>query len=185
MSDDPREIVEYEREDGSVRDGIEEEDNKIPAWFTWSFVATIVWGFLYMPYYTLSGWSQEGQYAEQVAAAEARAAAVRAELPQTNPFHGDATAIAEGQEVWNTICVACHKPDGSGLVGPSLVDPYSKYGDDDLALYETVAKGRPGGMPPWEAQLGSQKIWKVLAFMETLPRSEEPGLGAPDFAGGG
>ena len=79
-----------------------------------------------------------------------------------------------------TICVACHKPDGSGLVGPSLIDPYWKYGNSDHVLYETIDKGRPLGMPPWGAQLGSVKIWQVLAYMETLPRTEEPGMGAPE-----
>ena len=79
-----------------------------------------------------------------------------------------------------TTCAACHKPDGSGLVGPSLVDPYWKYGNTDDALYETIDKGRPAGMPPWGTQLGSEKIWKVLAYMETLPQSDEPGVGAPE-----
>jgi cytochrome c oxidase cbb3-type subunit 3 len=83
--------------------------------------------------------------------------------------------------VFATICAVCHKPDGSGLVGPSLVDPYWKYGHDDAALFETVADGRPLGMPPWGAQLGDEKIWKVLAYLETLPRQEAPGVGAPDY----
>jgi cytochrome c oxidase cbb3-type subunit 3 len=83
------------------------------------------------------------------------------------------------------ICAACHKPDGSGLVGPSLVDPYWKYGSSDAELFETVAEGRPMGMPPWKSQLGSEKIWKVLAYMEMLPRSHVPGVGAPDHAAAG
>ena len=45
----------------------------------------------------------------------------------------------------------------SGLVGPSLVDPYWKYGHSDADLFATVAKGRPGGMPAWETQLGSRQ----------------------------
>jgi mono/diheme cytochrome c family protein len=67
-------------------------------------------------------------------------------------------------------------------VGPSLVDPYWKYGHGDAELFETVSAGRPLGMPPWGAQLGDEKIWKVLAYLETLPRSDEPGVGAPDYA---
>lgn len=180
-----REIAELPRAEEPARDGIGEEDNDIPAWWWWTFIATILFAAFYMPYYILSGWSQEGQYAAQVEAAEIQAAAVRASLPTSNPFRGEATAIAEGKQTYDTICAACHKPDGSGLVGPSLVDPYSKYGDDDVALFESVAKGRPGGMPPWEAQLGTDKIWKVLAYMESLPRSDQPGVGAPGVAGPG
>jgi cytochrome c oxidase cbb3-type subunit 3 len=164
-------------------DGIGEEDNPIPGWWWWSFIATVLIAAFYMPYYTLSGWSQEREYAEQVEAAAVVAEAARASLPTANPFTGDAAALAEGKQTWDTICVACHKPDGSGLVGPSLVDPYWKYGSEDTALFETVAKGRPGGMPAWEAQLGTEKIWKVLAYMRSLPQSEQPGMGAPGVAG--
>jgi len=173
------EIAELERPDGSQRDGIGEEDNAIPAWWWWGFVATILFAAFYIPYYTLSGWSQVTQYEAQVAAAAARAEAARAALPDTNPFRGDEAAIAEGAQTFAAICAACHKPDGSGLVGPSLVDPYWKYGSSDPALFESIARGRVGGMPAWEAQLGADKIWKVIAFMETLPRSDVPGVGAP------
>jgi hypothetical protein len=36
-------------------------------------------------------------------------------------------------------------------------------------------------MPPWGPQLGAEKIWKVLAYIETLPKRAEPGVGSPDF----
>jgi cytochrome c oxidase cbb3-type subunit 3 len=179
MSPEEREIPEYARSDQAPRDGIGEEDNPIPAWFNAGFYGLIVVGIVYALYYTLSGWSAVGQYEAEVIVASETAEAVKAALPSENPFRGDRQAIAEGSEVFATICVACHKADGSGLVGPSLVDPYWKYGNSDAELFETVASGRPGGMPPWSAQLGSEKIWKVLAYLETLPKSDEPGLGAP------
>jgi len=162
-----------------VLDGIGEEDNPIPRWFNWTFAATIVWAAFYIPYYLLSGWSAAGQWQAEVSAAEAAVAEVRQELPSENPFRGDPEAIAQGEQTFNTICAACHKPDGTGLVGPSLVDPYWKYGKDDASLYQTVAEGRPAGMPPWSSQLGRDEIWQVLAYMETLPKTDEPGVGAP------
>ena len=175
------EIAERPAPGEPIRDGIGEEDHPIPAWFNVTFAASIVFALIYAPYFMLSGWSSAGQWAEDVVAAEARVAAVRATLPTTNPYRGDPEAIAEGQQVFATICAACHKPDGTGLVGPSLVDAYSKYGESDEALYQTVADGRPAGMPAWGTQLGSEKIWKSLAYMETLPRSDAPGIGAPDY----
>jgi cytochrome c oxidase cbb3-type subunit 3 len=175
------EIAEYELPGADARDGIGEEDNPIPKWFTISFFATIVFACFYAPYYLFSGWSQVSQYEAEVEVAEAHAAKVRAAMPTTNPYRGDAAAIAEGSEVWATICVACHKPDGSGLVGPSLIDPYWKYGNTDEILFTTVTEGRPLGMPPWGPTLGSEKIWKVLAYMETLPKTDEPGVGSPDY----
>ncbi len=136
-----------------------------------------MFGVVYIPYYLFSGWSQVGQYEDEVLLAEARAAAVREQLPDVNPYHGDPAAIAEGQKVFTEICVACHKPDASGLVGPSLVDPYWKYGHSDAELFETVSGGRPLGMPPWGPVLGSEKIWKVLAYVETLPEERRARCG--------
>lgn len=181
MSAEQQEIAEYQRDDGALRDGIGEDDHAIPFWFSASFVASVIFAAVYIPFYLFSGWSQVGQYQEEVAVATERVAAVKAAMPTTNPYRGDSAALADGKNVWDTTCVACHTPAGTGLVGPSLVDPYWKYGDSDEALFETVSGGRPMGMPPWGTLLGTEKIWKVLAFMETLPKSDEPGMGSPDY----
>jgi cytochrome c oxidase cbb3-type subunit 3 len=178
MSADDRYVPEYPREDAAPRDGIGEEDHPIPAWWWWTFLGTVVFAAFYIPYYGMTEWSQERQYAEEVARIEAQLAAT-APKRDANPFTGDAAAIAEGQQVFATICAACHKPDATGLVGPSLVDPYWKYGAADADLFASVAKGRPAGMPAWEAQLGADKIWKALAYLATLPKSDAPGVGAP------
>jgi cytochrome c oxidase cbb3-type subunit 3 len=175
------EIPEYARGDEAVRDGIGEEDNAIPLWFNIGFYGFIVFGIFYILFYTLSGWTSLDAYEADVAAAEVLAEKVRASMPTNNVFLGDSAAIAQGQEVFTTTCAACHKPDGTGLVGPSLIDPYWKYGDSDEAQFTSVAEGRPAGMPPWLAVLGAEKIWKALAYVESLPRSPEPGVGAPDY----
>jgi cytochrome c oxidase cbb3-type subunit 3 len=178
---DEREVAELERTDAAARDGIGEEDHAIPLWFNAGFGASIVFAVVYVFYHQASGWTQAGRYAGEVAQVEQLAASMRAARPTANPYRGDPGAQAEGAQVFATICAVCHKPDGSGLVGPSLVDPYWKYGHGDGELFETVSKGRPLGMPPWGAQLGDEKIWKVLAYLETLPRSDAPGVGAPDY----
>jgi cytochrome c oxidase cbb3-type subunit 3 len=175
------EVAEYPLPDEAARDGIAEDDHKIPLWFNLTFAATIVFAVFYIPYYVLSGWSAAEQYQAEVERLEATFVSVRGEQPTENPYRDDAAALVAGKEVFTTTCVACHLPDASGLVGPSLIDPYWKYGNSDAELFETVAKGRPAGMPPWENQLGADEIWKVLAYLETLPRRSEPGIGAPDY----
>lgn len=177
-----RDVAELPREAVDGTDGIVEEDHPIPFWFNAAFVATIVFGVVYSIYYLGSGWSAASQYEAEVAAAKAATAAQGAVVAETNPYHGNAAAIADGQVLFAQICAACHKPDASGLVGPSLVDPYSKYGASDHDLFQTVMNGRPGGMPAWGPQLGSEKVWKVLAYVETLPKSDKPGVGAPGAA---
>jgi len=178
----PEEIAERPKRTAPHNDGIGEEDHAIPAWFNASFAATIVFGIVYVIYYVAMGWTSRGQYEAEVAAAEAIAAVAKASQPSVNPYHGDAAAIADGQQVFLQICAACHKPDATGLVGPSLVDPFWKYGHTDPELFQTVMEGRPLGMPAWGAQLGSEKVWRALAYLETLPRQDVPGVGAPGFA---
>ena len=179
---DVEEIAERPNPSEAHNDGISEDDHAIPIWFNAAFLATIVFAFVYVTWYAVVGWTSRGQYEAEVAAAEAIAAAARASQPDTNPYHGDTAAIAEGQQVFLQICAACHKPDASGLVGPSLVDPYWKYGHADAELFHSVMEGRPGGMPGWGAQLGSEKVWRALAYLETLPKAKAPGVGAPDYA---
>jgi cytochrome c oxidase cbb3-type subunit 3 len=133
-------------------------------------------------YHQASGWTQARRYEAEIERVAAVVEDARASRPSTNPYRGDAAAIADGEQVFATICAVCHKPDGSGLVGPSLVDPYWKYGHADPELFASVSGGRPAGMPPWGAQLGDEKIWKVLAYLDTLPKRSEPGVGAPDYA---
>ena len=182
MSELEREIAELPHAGSPPRDGIGEDDHPVPLWFNAAWIATWIAGVIYIVWYLgLSSWSQYGQYAAEVAAADTKAAEARALLPTTNPYHGNAAAIAEGQQTFMTICIACHGPDGHGLVGPSLVDPYWKYGTSDSDHFKSVSEGRPGGMPPWGPQLGEEKIWKVLAYVETLPKTTEPGFGAPDY----
>ena len=39
-----------------------------------------------------------------------------------NPYVGDAEATAAGKALYDANCQVCHKPDGSGGMGPSLID---------------------------------------------------------------
>jgi len=164
------------------RDGIAEDDHPVPLWFNAAWVLTWIFGVGYIVWYLgFSSWSARGQYAAEVAAAAKATAAAAAAAPASNPFAGNAAAIADGSQTFATICAACHGPDAHGLVGPSLVDPYWKYGSSDADRFKTVNEGRPGGMPAWGPQLGSERIWKVLAYIDTLPKTREPGFGAPDY----
>lgn len=182
MSDVKNEIAELPHVGPSPRDGVGEEDNPVPMWFNAAWILSWIVGVAYIVWYLgLSSWTQYRQYDAEVASAQVKAAELRAQLPTANPYRGMAAAIAEGQQTFVTICAACHGPDGHGLVGPSLVDPYWKYGASDADHFKSVAEGRPGGMPPWGPQLGEEKIWKVLAYVDTLPKTKEPGFGAPDY----
>jgi cytochrome c oxidase cbb3-type subunit 3 len=167
-------------EQTAPEDGIGDAEQPIPPWWWWTWIATIVFAIVYVPYYhVFTDWSSSGQLEAESRAMAARVAKTAPPAQDKNPYHGDAAAISQGKETFTTVCAACHKPDGTGLVGPSLVDSYWKYGDTDADLFKSLSKGRPAGMPAWESQLGTEKIWKVLAYLETLPKQAGKGMGAP------
>ena len=47
-----------------------------------------------------------------------------------DPYVGNATATAQGKLLYESWCQGCHMPDGSGHMGPSLID--------DVYLYKRV-----------------------------------------------
>jgi len=98
---------------------------------------------------------------ETTPAAEAKPAAV------TNPYAGDKKAIHDGEEIFEKNCASCHGEHLEGGIGPNLVDKEWKFGSDDASIHDSIMNGRPGGMPPWSATLGSDNAWKVVAFIKS------------------
>ena len=83
-------------------------------------------------------------------------------------YSGDSEAIKEGKDIFISTCAPCHKADATGGIGPNLTMAELKYGVTHKDIYESIANGRPNGMPPFLQQVGSDKISKVIAFLESL-----------------
>ena len=88
----------------------------------------------------------------------------------TNPFTGDAEAIAEGKRLWRkTGCYSCHGSVAEGGVGPSLTDDDWVYKPTDETLFKAIANGRAGtNMVGWSKDLDEEQIWKLIAFIRSL-----------------
>jgi cytochrome c-L len=87
-----------------------------------------------------------------------------------NLYRGQSAAIAEGKQHYETWCQGCHLPDGSGRIGPSLVD--EQYGYErvktDIGLFEIVFGGGAGAMQPFRDRLTQDQILKVIAYLHAL-----------------
>ena len=69
-------------------------------------------------------------------------------LPIKNPYEGDKRAIATGAQLFvGYNCLDCHGADGSGAMGPSFQDGRWHFGGSPGAVFESIAEGRPDGMP--------------------------------------
>ncbi|MCL4474599.1 MAG: c-type cytochrome [Nitrospirae bacterium] len=146
-------------------DDIKEQHNKLPLGMFLFFIGMALWGIYYIASYTpaVSGWSQRKVYDEQVAKEKAVAKPVLTE----NPYEHDPKAIAEGKVLYASNCSACHGEHLKGGVGADLTG-HLKYGETDDKKFESIAKGRPNGMPSFEQQLGRDRIWKVLAYVDSV-----------------
>ena len=91
----------------------------------------------------------------------------------TNPYAGNADAIAAGKELYNASCQVCHKPDGSGGMGPSLIDDkfVNKRANTDVGLFEIIHSGAAGAMRPFSKRGVTQdQILKMIAYIHTLKK---------------
>jgi cytochrome c-L len=87
-----------------------------------------------------------------------------------NPFHGDQQAIEEGMQLYNRWCASCHMPDGSGRLGPSLIDDTFKYERAATAVgqFEIIWAGATGAMQPFKDRLSPEEILKIIAYTHHL-----------------
>lgn len=87
-----------------------------------------------------------------------------------NPYGGDADAIAAGQRIYRQACQACHLPDGSGRMGPSLIDDNYKHERTatDKGFFEIVYGGAAGAMQAFGNRYDQDQILQVMAYIETL-----------------
>jgi cytochrome c oxidase cbb3-type subunit 2 len=110
-----------------------------------------------------------GKDVKNAAAGAAAPRTAEAAAGMKNPFEGNREAIEEGKTIFSLNCVACHGSDAKGgKIGPNLTTKAKKFGNADGDIYTSVSKGRPGGMPDWEKTLGSERIWKVIAYLRTI-----------------
>jgi cytochrome c-L len=89
-----------------------------------------------------------------------------------NPYKGDAEALAKGKDLYLTYCQACHLPDGSGRIGPSLIGDTHHYPrfTTDKGLFEIIYGGATGAMQPFGKRLTQDQILHVMAYVRTLKK---------------
>ena len=78
---------------------------------------------------------------------------------------------ARGKPMFDTICAACHGPEGKGnpAVGaPDLTRPDWLYGDGTDDIRATISEGRHGSMPAWGPILGETRARLVAAYVWSL-----------------
>jgi cytochrome c oxidase cbb3-type subunit III len=86
-----------------------------------------------------------------------------------DPREGDPRALEEGKQLFVSYnCADCHGSEGSGAVGPSLQDGRWHFGGSAGEVFESIAEGRPNGMPAWGGRISDAQIWALVTYVRTL-----------------
>jgi cytochrome c oxidase cbb3-type subunit III len=101
------------------------------------------------------------------------------EVTVRNSYEENAYATSQGKQLFSQFnCVGCHSHGGGGM-GPALMDDEWVYGSQPENIFQTIAEGRPNGMPSFGHRLSNQQIWQLAAYVRSLG-----GLVAKDVAPG-
>jgi cytochrome c oxidase cbb3-type subunit III len=164
-------------------DGIRELDNNLPPWWKYGFYLTIVFSVVYLIHYHVSktGPLQTEEYQAQMAEGERLKAEYRKTaanlVDETNVFQLTAAdSIGIGKNIYKEKCVACHKADGGGGVGPNLTDNYWLHGGDIKSVFTTIKYGVTSkGMQAWQNDLSPVQMQAVASYILTLAGTNVPG----------
>ena len=88
---------------------------------------------------------------------------------------------AQGKQLYDGVCVACHGVDGKGnaeMGAPDLTDGYWLYGSSREALRQTIIDGRHGSMPAHRGLLGETRGRLVAAWVWSLSNPPATAAGA-------
>lgn len=175
-------------------DGIRELDNNLPPWWVYMFYASIVFAAIYLlRYQVFDGTNQIEEYEIELAQAKADFEEYKKnnkDLIDANTVEllTDSKDLAAGKTIFGENCIACHKDDGGGGIGPNLTDEYWILGGGIKDVYHTISEGgRPGkGMIPWKTDLKPLEIAQVASYVISLggttpadPKAPEGDLWAP------
>jgi len=156
-------------------DGIHELDNNLPPWWTGLFYITIVFSVVYLAVYhvfDVMPLSTE-EYNQEIAQAEVEVAEYLAQKANSIDESSvvlatDASALEQGETIYQQNCAQCHGKLGEGGIGPNMTDDYWLHGGSVQDVFKTVKYGVPAkGMIPWESQLTPAQMQAVSSFILT------------------
>ena len=90
-----------------------------------------------------------------------------------NPRKGDRASADAGAGLFSTMnCDGCHGGGATGWAAPSLADGRWRYGGADNEIFQSIYYGRPKGMPAYGGLLGSDGVWILVTYLQSLPVPE-------------
>jgi cytochrome c oxidase cbb3-type subunit 3 len=161
-------------------ENVRELNNPLPMWWLWLFIGTILWSAFYLIYYPgmgdyagMGNWSQEQQYADEVAAAEAQYGPMFAAFGamEVTALVDDPAALAIGESLYQNYCSQCHGSTAQGARGfPNLTDDEWLYGGSPEQIEHSIVLGRAGVMPPLAGVFATEEaLDEMVSYVQAMP----------------
>ncbi len=162
-------------------DGIRELDNSLPPWWKYGFIITIIVAGIYLIHFHVLGTGKnptqeyEAELAQAKIEMDAYAAQSKDKIDESNIQMSDEAGIAEGNEIYQQMCWACHGKLGEGGAGPNLTDKNWIHEGSMNAIYASIKHGYPDkGMQAWEKQYSPKQINHLVSYIKTLQGTNPP-----------
>jgi cytochrome c oxidase cbb3-type subunit III len=157
-------------------DGIREEDNPLPRWWSYLFISFIVFGVFYLPVVHIFDVLPRHELDRSVALAVYQQEQRDIALEASGALDKD--PVAAGQKYFKTFCLSCHGANAEGGLCPNLTDAYWIHSPYQDSIRAVVTNGVPSkGMPTWGPVLGDRKIKNIVAYVAQLYKTPPPVAG--------
>ena len=162
-------------------DGIREYDNPLPAWWTWTWIATIVLCIPYVGWYHIGqGPSLDDKYEAELAAFATKLVEtygdLEADFETIARFMHDDQAMMGMASQFKGKCSQCHLDDGSGMSGPNLTDDAWLHVKQLTDIVNVIQNGVPAkGMPAWGDQFTNTQVVLMAAYVASLREDPKDG----------
>jgi cytochrome c oxidase cbb3-type subunit 3 len=169
-------------------DGIKELDNNLPPWWVYLFYGCIIFAAVYLFRFEIMGAdNQEIELKKEMAQAQIDIAEYKKTAPDlmdenTVTLLTDPSDLAAGKAIFTTNCVACHRADAGGQIGPNLTDDQWILGGGIKNIFHTLLNGgRDGkGMISWKGTLKPKQMQEVASYVLSLKGSNPKDPKAPE-----
>lgn len=167
---------------GHDYDGIRELDNRLPPWWLYGFYVCILFAAIYLYRYhvahsaPLSGEELKIEMAKADAEKQAYLKKSANNIDETTAkLLTDPKDLDAAKKIFSTICAACHRPDGGGVVGPNLTDDYWIHGGNIKDIFKTIKYGYPDkGMKSWKDDYTPLQIEQLASYVKSLHGTNPP-----------
>jgi cytochrome c oxidase cbb3-type subunit 3 len=161
---------------GHTWDGdLKEYNNPLPKWWLNTFYLSIIFSVIYLILFPgfgsfkgVLGWTQIGQYDEQIEATRAKYEEVYAAFDglSLEELANNPDALALGRNTFANNCSSCHGSDGRGAKSfPNLTDDSWMWGGEPAQIQQTIALGRVGNMPALGAVAGEEGTEQIITWL--------------------